>query len=223
MNTVKKLEFYDISQDFSPKKLPDIIKLVKLIHEDNAFIYQKENKPFLFETSRLIIRSFYEDDAEAVCVLAKDKEASPMRERDHTWPTDMDSCIGIVKWFSTQENMWAVCVKPSLELIGMITFNTVDENNKADIGHVWRTAYHTDGLDTEAISLMVQYAFEKLKADGVYAYNPLDYEPQIHPLKEIGMEITEESKGSFVKDEWGKPIEFIACRMEITKERWNRK
>lgn len=223
MNTVKKLEYYNFPENYSPKKLPDIIKLARFVREDNALIFEREKKPFLFETDRLMIRSFYEEDAEAVRILGMDKESSPMRERDHTWPTDPEGCLNAAKWFSTQDTMWAVCIKPSLELIGMVTFNTVDENNMADLGHVWRTAYQKDGLDTEALSLMVQYAFEKLKVDGVFAYDPIDYDLQIHPLKEIGMEITEKTTGSFIKDEAGNPIEFQAGRLEIRKERWNGK
>ncbi len=223
MNTLKKLEYYNLPENYSPKKLPDIIKLVRSIQEDNALIFEREKKPFLFETGRLVIRSFYEEDADAVQNLAVDKENSPMRERDHTWPTDPEGCLEAVRWFATQDTMWAVCLKPSMELIGMVTFNTVDENNMADLGHVWLTGYQREGLDTEALSLMVQYAFEKLKVDGVFAYNPIDYEPQIHPLKEIGMEITEKITASFIKDEAGNPVEFQAGKLIITRKSWEGK
>ncbi len=82
--------------------------------------------------------------------------------------------------------------------------------------------YMCDELDTEAISLMIQYAFEKLGVSGVYANNPLNYAAQIHPLKQVGLEITETMTGSFANDEQGNPITFPGCKMVITKEKWER-
>ena len=69
MNTVKKIEFKNLPQDFSPHKLPEILKLAKKIEGDAALIYERSNKPFFMETDRLIIRRFTVEDAEAVCEL----------------------------------------------------------------------------------------------------------------------------------------------------------
>ncbi|HEX3078274.1 MAG TPA: GNAT family N-acetyltransferase [Lachnospiraceae bacterium] len=220
MNTAKKLEY---KEDYFPKSLPEIIKLAGEMTKEKAVIYHSDNTPYLFETNRLIIRRFQPEDAQGLCVLANDKESSPLATRDHKWPTDLESCKGIAQYFSSEPSFWAVCIKPSFEIIGMITYNTVDENNMIDLGHVWRVPFMNDNSDTEAISLMVQYAFDKLGASGVFAYNPLDYEAQIHPLIQVGMEIVETFEGgSFANDEHGNPITFPGCKMLITKERWER-
>jgi RimJ/RimL family protein N-acetyltransferase len=222
MSAIKKLSFYNTANNYLPKSLPEILRLANQLSEKEAFIYQTETtKPFLFETNRLIIRRFYPDDTEGVLELAKDRQNSEMKNYDHQWPTDPKGCNDATNWLSTQSNMWAVCIKPDFKLIGMITFNTMDENNRVDLGHVWHTSYWGSQLDTEALSLMVQYAFEKLGACGVYAGNPLECEAQIAPLKEIGMEITETRQASFVKDEQGNPIYFTGCKMEISKEKWS--
>lgn len=218
MNTAKELAYIE---DYLPKSLPDIIRMAKEMRKEQAVVYQNSNTPFLFETNRLIIRRFQPGDVQGLYVLANDKESSPLAVRDHKWPTDLDSCRKIAEYFSSDNSYWAVCIKPSYEIIGMITYNTVDENNMADLGHVWRMPYMCEDCDTEAISLMMQYAFEKLGVDGIFAYNPLDYEAQIYPLKQAGMEIVEISEGSsFVNDDHGNPIIFTACKMLITKERW---
>ncbi|MHA6533935.1 GNAT family N-acetyltransferase [Paenibacillus sp. BAC0078] len=222
MEAVKKLSFQEMPQDYSPNKLPEIIKLARALGGQEAVIYQTAAaKPFLFETSRLMIRRFYPEDAAGVHELANNRQNSEMKNFDHQWPTDYKGCKEATDWFCTQENMWAVCLKPEYTLIGMIVFNSVDANNRVDLGHVWHTEYWNSRLDTEAISLMVQYAFEELGADGVYAGNPLECAPQIAPLQEIGMEITETRQASFVNDELGNPIFFTGCKMEITRERWN--
>jgi RimJ/RimL family protein N-acetyltransferase len=221
MNTAKKLEYIE---GYFPKSLPEIIKLTKELREQQAVIYHNAGVPFLFHTNRLIIRRFHPEDAEGLLVLAKDKEASPLATRDHKWPTDLDSCRKIAEYFSSDDSFWAVCIKPSYEIIGMITYNTISEDNMVDLGHIWRMPYMRDEIDTEAISLMVQYAFEKLGVCGVYAYNPLDYEAQLYPLKRVGMEITEITEGgSFVNDEQGKPIIFTGCKLLIIKEQWDRR
>ncbi len=222
MKAIKKFSFEDVPQDFSPKFLPEIINLVREMNEKEAIVYHStESKPFLFETSRLIIRRFYPDDVEGVHELANDRQNSEMKNFDHQWPTDYKGCKDATDWFSTQENMWAVCTKPDFKLIGMLVFNSLDENKMVDLGHVWHTKYWNARLDTEAISLMVQYAFEKLDAAGVYAGNPLECEAQIAPLREIGMEITETGQASFTNDEQGNPIYFTGCKMVITRDMWN--
>lgn len=223
MEAKKNVSMHELPQDYSPRFVPEIIKLARQLREQDARIYQlADQQPFLFETSRLIIRRFYPEDADQVQELAQDRHRSEMKNYDHPWPTDEQGCREATHWFATQENMWAVCLKPDYVLIGMIVFNPVNEANMVDLGHVWHTGYWEAKLDTEAIALMVQYAFEKLEAAAVYAYNPLECPTQTAPLLDVGMTVTETMpNSSFVKDEQGSPIYFTGCKMMITRERWN--
>jgi hypothetical protein len=52
------------------------------------------------------------------------------------------------------------------------------------------------------------------------ARNAMDVKEQIAPLKTIGMEIYDTVAASFVNDENGNPIEFTACGMLMTREKW---
>ncbi|WP_058302000.1 GNAT family N-acetyltransferase [Gorillibacterium timonense] len=219
MNPAKKLVVEQLPQGFTPKSLPEIIRLAKNMNKETAVVHQNAEGPVLFETDRLIIRRFTDEDGEAVCVLANDKEASPLAGRDHKWPTDQDGCREAARYFASEDSFWAVCLKPDYEMIGMITFNSVDEFNRIDLGHVWRMPFMRDELDSEAIALMIQYAFEKKNADGVYAYNPLDYEAQLHPLKQSGMEVVEVfENASFPSDAEDTPPTFTGCKMMITRK-----
>ncbi|MGF7146012.1 RimJ/RimL family protein N-acetyltransferase [Anaerotaenia torta] len=219
---LKKIEVEKLPQDYSPSTLPEILKLVKKIKGDSAFVYEHLNKPFFMETDRLIIRHFTPDDAEAVLALSLDRMGSSMKNFDHQWPTDMEGCMGAAAYFASKDIYYAVCLKPSMKLIGFIAYNNVNEDGIMDLGHVWHTAHQDNDLDTEALSLMTQYAFEKLGANGLTSGNPLECEEQIAPLKTIGMSIVETINNvSFVKDENGKPIEFTGCKMLITKEQWD--
>lgn len=221
MNTVKKFYCENLPQDFSPRTLPEILKLAKKINGDTALVYERANKPFFMETDRLIIRRFTIEDAEAVCELANDRMNSSMRNYDIQWPTDYEGCKNAVAYFAGEDIYFAVCLKPSMKLIGFIAYNNVNDEGILDLGHVWHTTYQDNSLDTEALSLMTQYAFEKLGVNGVTAGNPLECAEQIAPLKALGMEITEiRESASFVNDEHGNPIEFTGCKMLITKEKW---
>ena len=222
MGAIRKLLFEEVPHCYSPKHLPEIVRLAGELHEQEAVVYrQGAAEPVLFETGRLVIRRFVPDDAPAVQELAVDRYHSEMRSRDHPWPTDEKGCREATEWFSGQDNMWAVCLKLGFCLIGMVVFNRVDERNMVDLGHVWHTRYWQAGLDTEALSLMVRYAFEVLEADGVFANNPLDCAPQIAPLLELGLTVTETSQASFARDDRGEPIYIPACQLVLEKERRN--
>ncbi|MEO3945893.1 GNAT family N-acetyltransferase [Gorillibacterium sp. CAU 1737] len=221
MGLVNKLSIEKLPRGFSPKKLPGILQKVKEMAEESAIVYEGIGaRPALFETDRLIIRRFHPDDVEAVMELARNREQSVMKNYDHAWPTDDQGCKGATEWLATQETMWAACLKRELRLIGMITFNSVDPEQGVDLGHVWHTDFWNEGLDTEALSLLVRYAFEHTRAASVYAGNPLECEPQLAPLHAIGMEIVETREASFATDGQGRPIVFTGCKMAITREQW---
>ncbi len=221
MNTSKKLQFESLPENYWPHTLPEILKLAKKINSDTALIYERANKPFFMETERLIIRRFTVEDAKAVCELSNDRMRSSMRNFDHQWPTDIKGCKEVAAYFAGEDIFYAVCLKPSMKLIGFIAYNSVNDDGIMDLGHVWHTAYQDNSFDTEALSLMTQYAFEKLGANGMTAGNPLECEEQIAPLKAIGMEIVEiREKASFINDKNGNPIEFTGCKMLITREKW---
>lgn len=128
------------------------------------------------ETDKLIIRRFTVEDAEAICELSNDRMNSSIRNFDHQWPTDMEGCKSAAAYFTGEDIYYAVCLKPSMKLIGFIAYNSVNDEGILDLGHVWHTAYQDNSLDAEALSLMTQYAFEKLGVNGVTAGNPLECE-----------------------------------------------
>ncbi|MHB0877840.1 MAG: GNAT family N-acetyltransferase [Anaerolineae bacterium] len=223
MSVARRLDLVEVPQDYSPKTIPEIMRQARRLSRTQAVVYcGRQAKPYLFETDRLIVRRFLLDDGPQIQRLAIDKEGSPMRYRDHRGPTDPEGCNGVARFFSESESFWAVCLKPELTLIGLIAYNSVDENGWMDLGHSWQTRYQDGEYDTEALSLMTQYAFEKLGVKGVYAHNPADWEPQIAPLRRIGLEIVSTSAGSIAQDDQGNPVVFLACRMEISRERWER-
>ena len=75
---------------------------------------------------------------------------------------------------------------------------------------------------------IMDYAFASLGIQGIYCNNAEEWTSQLAPLKKLGLKLEPRPKGpvkksSFQKDENGNPIEFIGCRMAITKEEWLRR
>lgn len=106
------------------------------------------------------------------------------------------------------------------EPINLVAFNGIDDGRGPDLGHMFHTQFCRGVHDTEAIGRMIGYAFEHLDIRSIIAKNAEDWPGQLAPLKKLGLKVTGRGKGSFHKDADGKPIEFISCRMEITKEEW---
>lgn len=93
------------------------------------------------KTERLLIRNFKEDDWKKIQALAIDKETSEGAKYDLTWPTSVDESIKTAEFLSGTDFFWAVCLKENEQLIGLIAFNSIDENRTLDLGHVFHTEY----------------------------------------------------------------------------------
>jgi len=97
-------------------------------------------------TARLLIRRFTKDDWVSIQALAKDKESSDGAVYDHTWPTSDEGCKGMAGYLSGKESFWAVCLKDDGSVIGLLSFNDVDEKARLDLGHMFHTEYRRDRL-----------------------------------------------------------------------------
>ena len=178
-----------------------------------------------FETDRLIIRRFVHEDWAGVQELARDKESSEAAAWDHRWPTDEEGSKGATD-FLASHNYWAVCLKDSKRVIGLISFNGIDDQKRLDLGHLFHTKFNSQDYDTEALRCMMDYAFTHLGVQSIHGDNAEEWTVQLAPLKKLGMTLLEppaESRGkksSFRKNPDGTPIEFVGCRMQITREEW---
>ena len=175
------------------------------------------------ETKRLVIRPFVPEDWPGVMALGKDMEASGGNKYDHAWPTTEEGSKGAANFLSKRDAYWAVCLKDGGRLTGLIALSDIDANKQLDFGHVFHTQFRGGDYDTEAIERMIGYAFEHLDIRSIITKNAEEWEGQLTPLKKLGLKVAGRGKGSFHKDANGKPIEFTACEMTITKERWERR
>ena len=159
-----------------------------------------------YETERLIIRNYQYDDWKAIQALAINKETSKFAKYDITWPTSDDECKKMVKFLSGTDFFWAVCLKEDGQLIGLIAFNSIDENRMLDIGHLFHTDYLSGDIMFEALQRMVQYVFDELEVDRIGAHNVAEWTEQIAPLKSLGFTPIDDDPGhlGITKEDWEK-------------------
>ena len=172
------------------------------------------------ETERLVIRRFTQDDWAEVQKLAIDKESSEAAKYDYRWPTAEDGCKGAADYFATNGCFWAVCPKENDRIIGLLSFNNIEDDGRLDLGHLFHRDFARDDLDTEALRCIIDHAFAVLDVECIVCRNAVDWTVQLAPLKKLGLRMKGEGKASFREDEDGNPIEFMGCEMEITRDEW---
>ena len=145
------------------------------------------------ETERLVLRSFTPEDWRDVRELALDWKAAPGPAFDK-WPTSAEACRELVRHLSRQESYFAMCLRGSGKVVGLLAVNRIDANRQADLGHVILSKYQDNDLDREALRALVRYCFEVLGARSIITFNAAEFAPQIAPLKSLGFGSTNPAK-----------------------------
>ena len=120
------------------------------------------------ETSRLILREFAPDDADALALVLSDPETMRF------YPGSVDRA-GVEQWIARnlrryQENghgFWAMVLKSNGELIGDcgLTVQDVDGQNEIEIGYHVRRDLWGQGLATEAARACRDFGFARLPVE----------------------------------------------------------
>lgn len=122
----------------------------------------------VLETSRLILREFVPQDAEALALVISDPET--MRY----YPSPYDRA-GVEEWIARNirryrasgHGLWALDLRSTGEMVGDcgITLQEVDGEHLPEIGYHLRRDMWGQGFATEAAGACRDYGFAKLEAD----------------------------------------------------------
>lgn len=137
------------------------------------------------ETQRLILQPFAPTHWQDFQILAKDWKAAPGPDFDK-WQTTDESCQESVAYLATKDNYFAMCLRESGQLIGLLAINQINAQHQADLGHVILSQYQTNDLDREALSALFQYCFDARGALSIITHNAPDHTAQLAPLKSLG-------------------------------------
>ena len=116
-----------------------------------------------FETERLILRPWCEEDAEELYKYAKDPDVGPMAG----WPVhvSVEDSRNIIRGVLSAPETYAVCLKESGKPIGSIGFHRKDlavSDDEYELGYWIGKAFWGQGLIPEASREMLRHAFEDL-------------------------------------------------------------
>ncbi|MCL1887830.1 MAG: hypothetical protein FWF96_03035, partial [Kiritimatiellaeota bacterium] len=117
------------------------------------------------------------------------------------WPEDIAECEMTALFFATDKNGWAVERKADSRMIGFVSFNEV-KDRLLDFGHGFTHPLVEDAtLKTEALEIMIQYAFDTLAIDAVDARNEKAWVENTAPLFALGF-VELDDKMQMTRENW---------------------
>ena len=125
-----------------------------------------------FETERLILRPWREDDAESLYKYASDPEVGPKAG----WPphTSVEDSRQIIRQVLSVPETYAVCLKESGEAVGSVGLkmgdatDMTDRADECELGYWIGRPFWGQGLIPEASRELLRHAFEEMNMQAVW-------------------------------------------------------
>jgi RimJ/RimL family protein N-acetyltransferase len=152
---------------------------------------------FPIHTPRLFIRSFAQDDAEAMFKVLGDPET--MRFFSIWLAKSVENARGFIRWVTGMErehgySFWAVVEKGSGEVIGDCGLAPLEGHGpEVELGCDLRRDKWNLGYATEAGTACLEYGFNELKLDRIIAVTHPDNKAARRVVEKLGMVV--EGKG----------------------------
>ncbi|UFH33243.1 GNAT family N-acetyltransferase [Chryseobacterium sp. C-71] len=147
------------------------------------------------ETERLILREIVLEDVEAF--FAMDSNPEVVKYVGIQPLTDISQSAEMIKSIRNQytENgigRWAVIRKEDGKLVGWSGLKLIKEINNHqnihDLGYRFTPEYWGKGYATETSIAVLNYAFNEMKLDQVFAYADVENDISNHVLRKLGFE-----------------------------------
>jgi RimJ/RimL family protein N-acetyltransferase len=146
----------------------------------------------VFETDRLYLREFTENDYDDLCEILQDKDV--MYAYEHSFSDEE-----VKNWYDKLLvghyekygfGLWAVIHKETNDFLGQcgLTIQKLNDKEYLEIGYLFKKKHWHKGYATEAALGCKKYAFEILKAEKVYSIIRDNNIQSQNVAKRIGME-----------------------------------
>ena len=155
------------------------------------------------ETERLILREIIPEDAEAF--FAMDSNPEVVKYVGTKPLTHISQSVEMIENIRNQytENRigrWAAINKEDGKLVGWSGLKLIKEINNHknihDLGYRFTPEYWGKGYATETSIAVLNYAFNEMKLDQVFAYADVENDASNHVLRKLGFE----EKGTFIDE-----------------------
>lgn len=180
----------------------EIIKAVKIKSKIKVFS----------ETERFILREILPTDVDKLFELDSDPEVH--RYLGDSPVTGKDQIIDVINFIRQQYvdngiGRWAIIDKKTNDFIGwtglkFVTDLTNNHKNYYDLGYRLIKKYWGQGIATETALASLNYAFDKLNADEVYAMADCENDSSNKILNKIGLSFIETFDFDGIKHNWYK-------------------
>ncbi|WP_316803987.1 GNAT family N-acetyltransferase [Pedobacter nototheniae] len=148
------------------------------------------------ETERLLLRALQPEDAEGIFELDSDPEVHQYlgKKTIKTVEEGMQNIDYIRKqYIENGIGRWAVIEKETKQFIGwsglkLITELTNNHINYYDLGYRLMKKYWGKGYATESAEASINYAFNKLNINEVYAIADINNQASINVLEKVGLQ-----------------------------------
>lgn len=164
------------------------------------------------ETERLILREILPTDVDGLFELDADPEVH--RYLGNKPVTDKNQIVDVIKFIRQQYidngiGRWAIIDKKTNEFIGwtglkFVTEITNNHKNYYDLGYRLIKKYWGQGIATETAFASLEFAFDKLNADEVYAMADCENDGSNKILKKVGLNFIETFDLDGIKHNWYK-------------------
>ena len=153
-------------------------------------IYGLFSMPTL-ETPRLILRRITMKDAPAVFEYSRDEEVA----RHVLWTAQRhiseakDYCRYMMRRYKADEpSSWGIILKETNTLVGTIGFMSYSEdNNSVEVGYSLARPLWNGGYMTEALSRVIDYAFDAMEINRIEAQHELSNPASGRVMEKCGM------------------------------------
>ena len=144
----------------------------------------------IIETSRLMLRTFTEFDANLIYELNLDPEVTrythdPVKDLAHA--SEILEKVIIPQYALYNHGRWAVHVKTTLEFLGWCGLKYRAELNEIDLGYRFKKEGWGKGYATEAAYASIQYGFEKIGLQRIVARAEIENIGSWKVLEKCGM------------------------------------
>lgn len=164
------------------------------------------------ETERFILREILPTDAEGFFELNADPEVQKyLGNKPITSTTQAIEDINFIRaqYLSNGIGRWAIIDKKTNKFIGwtglkLITEETNHHKNYYDLGYRLIKKYWGQGIATETAIASLEYAFDKLQANEVYAIADCENDGSNKILNKIGFSFIETFNFDGIKHNWYK-------------------
>ena len=157
----------------------------------------------VFETPRLILGQFTEDDAELILHLNSDPDVvkyvhEPLLKTEEQAKKIIVDII--LPQYKNNLGRWATYTKSNNEFIGWCGLKYLADRDEIDLGYRLKKSAWGKGFATEAAKHTLDHGFVKLKLEVIFGKSHTQNIASINILKKIGMQF----KGNEIED--GCPI-----------------